>query len=269
MAESARMNTGAGGFTATLRGAAGSLRLPPVELAFPPLALVLWALSLEQISVEGMNDLGLVSVLPVLFFAAFAVLTLGFVLALRRGEVASFAALLHIGALLVILFGTTSIVEEAPRFAATWKHIGITEYIMRTEQLDTRLDAYFSWPGAFILAALLTELAGADSPAALATWASLVFNALYLLPLILIFRSIVADARAQWFGIWLFYLGNWIGQDYFAPQALDYLLYLSVLAVVLHWFPRPPNPEASRFRSWFAGHMQRFPRLAARLETST
>ncbi len=269
MAESVRLEPGERRFSSALRGRSGWLRLPPVELAFPPLALVLWALSLDRISVEGMNDLGLVSVLPVLYYAAFATLTCGFVSSLRGAKVSQVAVFLHIAAMIVILFATTSAVEEAPRFAATWKHIGITEYIIRNEQLDTRLDAYFSWPGAFILAALLTELTGVDDPSALAGWASLVFNALYLAPLYVIFKSIVRDERARWFGIWLFYLGNWIGQDYFAPQALDYLLYLSVLAILLHWFPMPLSAEPSRFRAWTAAHLERFPVVSRQLAAAS
>ena len=268
MAESARIEPGSGDVTGWLRNAAGSLRLPPISLAFPPLALLLWALSLDQIDFDGMNDLGLVSVLPPVFFASFLVLAIGFVLTLRTERVSQASAFLHTAALAIILFGTTAAVEEAPRFAATWKHIGISEYIIRNEALDTRLDAYFSWPGAFILSALLTESTGLDNPVALAGWASLFFNLLYLLPLFIIFRSLVKDQRVRWFGIWLFYLGNWIGQDYFAPQALDYLLYLSVLAILLHWFPRPPSVETSGMRHWIANHMQRVPSIAARLDSS-
>ena len=39
--------------------------------------------------------------------------------------------------------------------------------------------------------------------------------------------------------IWIFYLCNWIGQDYFSPQAFAYFLYLVVIALCLRWFMKP------------------------------
>ena len=43
-----------------------------------------------------------------------------------------------------------------------------------------------------------------------------------------------------WTGIWLFALGNWIGQDYFSPQAFAFFLYLVVVLVVVRWLGRRP-----------------------------
>jgi hypothetical protein len=38
-----------------------------------------------------------------------------------------------------------------------------------------------------------------------------------------------------WMAVWVFYLGNWIGQDYLSPQAFAFFLYLVLLAIVLTW----------------------------------
>jgi len=53
-----------------------------------------------------------------------------------------------------------------------------------------------------------------------------------------------------WLGIWLFYIYNWIGQDYFSPQGLAFFLYLVVLAVVLQWFKGISHPGSAGRRRW-------------------
>ena len=91
----------------------------------------------------------------------------------------------------------------------------------------------------FVLGALLTQLGGLPTPLALAGWAPVYFNLLYALPLAVIFRSLVRDERLVWAGLWLFFLSDWIGQDYWAPQALAYFFFLAILATVVTYFRSP------------------------------
>jgi hypothetical protein len=55
-----------------------------------------------------------------------------------------------------------------------------------------------------------------------------------------------------WLGVWIFLLGDWVGQDYFSPQAFVLLLYLVVFAVLLTWLRRgaagasPPGSAGGR-----------------------
>ena len=51
----------------------------------------------------------------------------------------------------------------------------------------------------------------------------------------LILRTLTIDRRLVWLAVWVFYLGNWVGQDYFSPQAFAYLLYLMLLAILVTW----------------------------------
>ena len=101
-------------------------------------------------------------------------------------------------------------------------------------------DARFSWPGTFSLGAVLAGFTGVNTVDFL-RWAPLVFELLYLPPLLVIARCSGVGVRAGWLGVALFYATNWIDQDYFSPQALNYLLYLVVLATVLAcWQPVGP-----------------------------
>ena len=74
----------------------------------------------------------------------------------------------------------------------------------------------------------------------MAGWSPLVFNLLYLPPLLVIFRWATDDARVWWLGLWVFFSANWVGQDYFSPQAVAFALWLAMLAALLTRFtPRP------------------------------
>jgi len=232
------------------------------------LALVaagVWGGSLRGIDVRRMNDLGLVSVFPPSLFIALGIVLVGFCLALRRQPLNEGVLLLHVLLVIIMLYGTTALVEAYPRFEVTWRHIGFTEYIMRTGQSNGALDAYFNWPTFFILSAFTTRLAGLPNLLGLVAWAPVFFNILYLGPLLAILKAATADRRLVWLGAWFFYLTNWIGQDYFSPQAFNFFLNLTILALLLTYFAVPHVPS-SRPRAGVIGMLRR---LGARWEGST
>jgi hypothetical protein len=130
---------------------------------------------------------------------------------------------------------------------AGWRHAGFTDYFLRHGSTDTRLDAYFAWPGFFVALAFLTRASGLDTPEHLlsvANWAPLFFNLLYGLVLFAIYSSLTSDRRVRWLALWFFFVNNWAGQDYMAPQALAYLLYLVLIWTVIRSFRTgPPWPS--------------------------
>ena len=209
-------------------------------------AVATWLSSLGAINVRQMTDLGLISVLPSRYFLAFALLAAGFCVALAAQPARGPLLLAHLAVTVFMLYGTPSLVEAVPRFSVTWRHIGIVDYIIRNGRVDTSLDAYFSWPVFFILGALATRLGGLASAEPLAMWTPVALNLLYLLPLLVILRSVSKHPLLPWLGAWLFLLTNWIGQDYFSPQGINVFLYLAIIAVLLRWFQRSPGPLPAR-----------------------
>lgn len=213
------------------------------------LALLVWERGLRTIDLTAMNDLGLVSVLPWTFFAALGLLTVSFCLGLRQRAPSAPLPLLHLLALILILYGTPSLIEEVPRFESVWKHIGVSEYISRTGTIAPEISAYFEWPGFFILLAFGTELIGASDPLGLAMWFPTLINLCFLAAVLLILKAGTHEPRTIWLGAWFFSITNWIGQDYLSPQALSYFFYLMVIAVLLGWFKANPvaaHPDAAR-----------------------
>ncbi len=216
-------------------------------------AAELWVMSLKVIDVRRMTDLGLVSVLPLQSFLALIIITVSFCLTLRSQPLSVPLLLAHVVVLIFMLYGVTALVEDGSRVSITWRHAGFTEYIMRTGTVAPKLDARFNWPTFFILSAFITQVAGLPSIIPLTAWAPVFFNVLYLGALAMILDSLTNDKRLVWLGIWLFYITNWIGQDYFAPQAFNYFLYLVILGILLKWFKGTtvrPQPLGPPWQNW-------------------
>jgi hypothetical protein len=210
----------------------------------------MWAIALGRIDLGAMTDLGLVSVMPPLLLAGLVLVTFSFSVAVTLRPGTTWLMLVHVLALIVMLFAVTALIEPEPRFSVAWRHAGIIENLTRTGVINPAIDAYFSWPGFFALGALFTQALGLSSALDLAPWAPLVFNLMYLPAILLILRAGSSNGRLVWVGTWLFFIGNWIGQDYFSPQGLDYFLYLLVIGILLTWFRSAPG-GTGWLASWF------------------
>ncbi|WP_327410162.1 lipopolysaccharide biosynthesis protein [Streptomyces sp. NBC_01281] len=216
---------------------------PGVVLGFLLVSALLlyWvpAFGLEDESLTDMGGLGLISVLPLptLIGAALLVTVFSSLLWMKRE---------HRGLLLVTLLATVvslhalpAVIETEPRFATAWQHLGFLDYIDRTGSAVPDLDARWSWPGFFAVAAFVAKACGVSDLSEVIRWWPTAIQLLYLAPMFLLVRSMRAGWRAKWTGIWFFTLCGWVGQDYFSPQGFTYLLYLVFVAILLVWFRAP------------------------------
>jgi len=227
---------------------ARTLQQLPV-LALPIAAVALWTSSLQGINPRAMNDLGLVSVLPWQTWLAFALLSLGFITCWRQADQATWLLVVHVLLLMVMLYGLPTAIIHEPSGPTVFRHAGITESLIRTRVVHPKVDAYFNWPGFFMGLATLVKLSGAPSALTFAAWANVAFNLLYLPPLLLLTRAFTRDPKLVWGTVWVFYVANWIQQDYLAPQAFGYLIYLTIMGLLLTYLrPRGTGPgQAMRF----------------------
>nr|WP_256641864.1 lipopolysaccharide biosynthesis protein [Streptomyces murinus] len=211
--------------------------------------LLYWlpALRLGEGDLDRMGGLGLVSVLPwpTLLGAALLVVVFAGLLWQRREH----RALLLVTLLVTVvsLHALPAVIESEPRFATAWQHLGFLDYIDRTGSAVPDLDARWSWPGFFAVAAFVGRACGVTDFTEVIRWWPTVIQLAYLAPMLLLVRSVRADWRAKWTGVWLFVLCGWVGQDYFSPQGFTFLLYLLFTAVLLVWF-RPPRALTARLR---------------------
>jgi O-antigen/teichoic acid export membrane protein len=230
---------GLGERLADVRAAIGAARLEAAAaLGALCLAVFLWLVSLDGIDPRAMTDLGLVSVLPLTFVLALLALTASFAVLVRRRPERNSLLAAHLLALIAFLHATPTIVYGTLRYSWAWKHVGIVDYLQRHGGVAPRIEylsVYHNWPGFFGLDTLLTELAGLHDTLQLAVWGPVFVNVLNLGALVFLFSGLTRDRRVVWLGSWLFFIANWVGQDYFSPQAFAFLLYLVVLGVVVRW----------------------------------
>ncbi|OIJ67791.1 glycosyltransferase [Streptomyces mangrovisoli] len=205
-----------------------------------PAALALWLLSLRPVHLGGMRDYGLLQVLPVLFWVALGLLTLGFCLALadRRTAGGWFAG--YVLGLVAVIHATPTLLYPELRYSWAWKHVAVVDAVIRHHGHVPRagqLALYDQWPGFFDLNAFFLQATGLHSALGYATWTPPVFNAVLLAPLLLLYRTVTRDRRLLWGAAWVFYSCSWVGQDYFAPQAFAFLLFVTAIALVMGQLP--------------------------------
>jgi hypothetical protein len=224
----------------------------------PALSALVGCLSLSAAEPSRVGDLGLITAVPTPAFASLALLGIGFVLALHERGLRAALLAAHLVVFVLLLHGAAALVEPEPRFATAWLHAGFVEYIGRTGDTLPSLDARFNWPGFFSGAALLMRGVGLDDPMPLLKWSAVGFNLLALVPVYLIAATTSRDPRVPWLATWLFVPANWVGQDYFSPQALGFVLFLTMVVLLLRYFsgvspgaqPRAVSGAGSRLTRW-------------------
>lgn len=214
-------------------------RLWTVRLVLPS-ALALWLLSLRHVHLMGMRDYGLLQVLPVLYWVALGLLAFGFCLALSDRRTAGGWYAGYVLALVAMIHATPTLLYPTLRYSWAWKHVAVVDAVIRHHGKVPgagNLSLYNQWPGFFDLNAFFLRATGLHSALGYAAWTPPVLNAVLLAPLLLLFRTVTRDRRLIWGAAWIYYSCSWVGQDYFAPQAFAFLLFVTLIALVMGQLP--------------------------------
>ena len=206
----------------------------PADLVLP-VSLGLWIAGIRQTHVTVPGPYGLPADLPLVFYAGIALLIVSAAAELARRRPSRWRMSVHAAALVTMLYGAAPLVYSQGRYAWLYKTTGVVQYINATGQLNTHIDIYQNWPGFFAAAAWFDQVAGVSSPLAYAKWAQLVFELAALPLLYLCYRALPLTKRQCWIALLLYAGSNWIGQDYFSPQALATLFVLAIMAIAIRW----------------------------------
>ena len=214
------------------------------------IATSIWIWSLNFFDLSAMKDWGLVSIYPIHIIVAYLILILSFSRLLIKEKTNDIIFFLHTVLLILMIHGTPHLLYKTLRYSWAWKHVGIVDYIIRHGSVDPTLEflsAYHNWPGFFSVSALFTELAGFPSALKFAGWGAVFFEILFALGLRSLFYLFTKSRKLQWLGVWFFLATNWVGQDYFSPQAMSYFMLPGFLIFVLRYFgPKEPGNPAIR-----------------------
>jgi hypothetical protein len=230
---------------------------PQRLLTWLPLVVgaLLWAWAVPRISFQNMGQFGLLDRFPIAFYASLCVLTIGFVASIRRAGTAPWWPLVYSMGMLFALKAPTALLYHTVRYAWASKHDAVIARLLSEGTvrphfvLNGGMSAYDQWPGFFSLNAALIKAFGVTGAAVYTNWAPVIYGALMLPVLVLIYRTFTEDWRLVWTAVWIFQLANWVGQDYLSPQGFAYVLFLAVFAVVLRHFVRPGSTGRLRDRA--------------------
>jgi hypothetical protein len=209
-----------------------------VPVACAVAAIGLWIVTVHRADFAAMGKLGLVTILGPSYFVGLALLCVGLAVELVGTRPNEGRLLGLVVVLIVYLFGTACAIEPIAALTSSWGHAGFVRFVFVKGHALDGYDAEFSWPGAFSLFSLVSAFMGRGDVIVLLRWFPLGIELLYLPALLAIARASGVSRRVGWLGIALFYGTDWIYQDYFSPQAVNYLFYLVIVALVLAcWQP--------------------------------
>ncbi len=202
----------------------------------------LWIFSIHQARQAPVNTYGLIPMLGPAFIVALALAvgTAMWALPERLGLVSGLALTM------VVLFlnGTPALVADQTLSSWNYKHFGIVDYIVSGAPLNNQLDVFQQWPGFFAAGAALVELTGVP-PLDYANWAQFFFEALNALTVFALARRLAPSSKeVAHLTVLMFVTSAWVGQRYYAPQSLAFLMWLLFI-----YFALPmTDPSRTRFR---------------------
>jgi hypothetical protein len=187
-------------------------------------------------SMRGIGIYGLITALPIGWWLGIMAVLLCLAASLAGEQPRLGQASIALVGFVILLHGAAPLLEPVARFPVSWVHAGFVQWTLEHGRTLPQIDARASWPAFFDGGAMLTRLAGTANAQPFLLWFGLVLELLYLLPLAAIARAVRLDGRTTIIGLAVFSVCNWVGQDYFSPQAVNVLLFLVLIAVLLAFF---------------------------------
>jgi hypothetical protein len=215
-------------------------------------ALLLWTYALGHADLTRIDGYGLLPALPVTWYLALALLVVtGAVVALVNAGRSTLLTTTVV-AIIMVVHATPALLYGIPRYTWTFKHIGVTNVILAEHAAPRAADIYFDWPGFFTAAGWLSQATGI-SLADLATWSPPFFNIAFAAAVSFVARGLTKDLRIVWLTTLLFVITNWVGQDYFAPQAYAFTATLVLTGLLLRTTPMAGAAGVGRLRRLIGG----------------
>jgi hypothetical protein len=84
-----------------------------------------------------------------------------------------------------------------------------------------------------ILQSIFVDITGMNNLDKIAFFGTFLMQFLVLLPLYIFFKHTISRNNYRWAALWIFYLGNWIGQIYVSPQAMAFFLMTLLIALLI------------------------------------
>lgn len=194
-------------------------------------ALASWIFGASRAPNATQSVYGLLASAPGVWLAlGLAVGTAATIVALRAGSTALTAAC-AIGFVLM-LRATASIADPAPQPTWSYKHIGVIAAIQAHGHVVAGTDIYMNWPGMFAASGFVSGTSGA-AVFDMARWITPFVHVVLALAVAGLTEAMGFDFLAATTAALLAIVLNWVGQDYFSPQAVAVCLAGAVVLTLI------------------------------------
>jgi hypothetical protein len=192
---------------------------------------------------------GMLTVLSPAWYAGLVLVLVGFALG-RRSEM--------IGTLSALSFGlattlTPALVYGAPREPTAAKQMQIAQYVLLHHHIHVTEGIYQAFSSLFAGIALLSQLLGLHgmlghmSLWGLATYWPVMLVLLRVAVLRFLIGRLIQSTPRRWCGVMLVLLVDSLGNDYFSPQSLGYVLAIGIVAFAINGRTRRPLGDRATF----------------------
>jgi hypothetical protein len=206
-------------------------RLSSVALTLALLAaVVLWLVSLPGIRTAPSSVLGLLVAGPRTFPAAILGATAVLLVSLRGHH--PYVSTAAVSTLVLVLRSTASVLLPVPTASWTYKHLGVVIALQEHHHVASGADIYMNWPGMFAGAAYFADTSGVPV-IDLARCITPLIHILLALSTFALARALGAGRPGSIAAAGLVVAFNWVGQDYFAPQAIAICLAAGVVVLLV------------------------------------
>lgn len=143
------------------------------------------------------------------------------------------AATIGIVSLVAALTGTPAFVYGLPRIQTAAKHVGFVQQVLGSHYLDPHSGIYQAYSGFFALNAWICAAAGTRDVMGLAAYWPCIIDIAGLAVLLLFFDALLRSFYRSCVALALVFLVNVVGQDYFSPQSVGYVLVFGIYALAI------------------------------------
>jgi len=196
-------------------------------------ACTIWLLALPLLRSDGGGQYGLLATRGGMLLVTATILAVtGFFAAIVMRQMVTAAM-----AIVVVIYTervTVTLITEVPNYTWTYKHIGVVDYIIKNGALPSlNFDIYSPWPGFFNSMAWFSSITRLDLVDA-AHWFAPVVAILSAVTIVTLALSLGLTLRGAFTAAMVAQVLNWVGQDYFSPQAIALVLAIAVLALLAY-----------------------------------
>lgn len=214
----------------TARAAAPRRRTRITALVLAVGALATMFASIPAMAAAPAHGFGLLFAGPVVYPVAIVASVLAFCIAIGgRDRPSAWIALVSV---VLVIRLPVSLATELPLYSWTYKHFGVVDYIQVNGALARGVDIYHSWPAAFAGVAWINDLTGLET-IDIARWFAPLMQLAFTAAIYALARAFGLTREASLVAGLVAQIVNWVGQDYFSPQAIALVMAVAVIALLV------------------------------------